>query len=119
MITEQDLQAAIAECKGERDPNANTCIKLAAYLTIYEHLYGEPDAEKNYPVIPSYSYDAAPAETVEKTVNYESDTDFGQAVVGKNADKIWAVMDELMSVLKATVPRLYKATIRQIEESKK
>ena len=39
MITEQDLRQAIAECQGERNPDARTCIKLAAYLTIKEHLY--------------------------------------------------------------------------------
>ena len=39
MITEKDLQDAIAECQGERKPNANTCIKLAAYFTIYDHLF--------------------------------------------------------------------------------
>ena len=38
MITEKDLLEAIAECQGERNPNANTCIKLAAYYTILDHL---------------------------------------------------------------------------------
>ena len=45
MITEKDLQEAIAECQGERSPNASTCIKLAAFYTIKEHLY--PDQVKN------------------------------------------------------------------------
>ena len=36
MITEQDLLEAIAECQGQRNPNANTCIKLAAYYIILE-----------------------------------------------------------------------------------
>ena len=39
MITEQDLQEAIAECQGERHPNANTCMKLAAFYTIKNELY--------------------------------------------------------------------------------
>ena len=38
MITEQDLLSAIAECQGERNPNANTCIKLAAYYTILDNI---------------------------------------------------------------------------------
>ena len=39
MITEKDLQEAIAECKGKRNPDSSTCIKLAAFLIIQEHLY--------------------------------------------------------------------------------
>ena len=34
MITEMDLQEAIAECQGKRNPNADTCIKLAAFYII-------------------------------------------------------------------------------------
>jgi hypothetical protein len=41
MITEKDLKEAIAECEGERNPNANTCIKLAAFYTILDNMYGE------------------------------------------------------------------------------
>ena len=41
MITEKDLQEAIAECEGQRNPNANTCIKLAAFYTIRQHMFGE------------------------------------------------------------------------------
>ena len=43
MITERDLQEAIAECNGERNPNANTCIKLAAFLTIQKEMFGKPE----------------------------------------------------------------------------
>ena len=49
MITEKDLQDAIAECQGERKPNANTCIKLAAYFTIYDHLF--PKEAAFFPLI--------------------------------------------------------------------
>ena len=53
MITEKDLQEAIAECEGARNPNANTCIKLAAFYTIRQHMFGEQ---------PSYSFSAPPVE---------------------------------------------------------
>lgn len=49
MITENDLNEAIAECKQAQNPNANTCVKLAAYYIIKDHLYGE-----------EYSYDEPP-----------------------------------------------------------
>ena len=55
MITLDDLEAAIAECEGERNPNANTCIKLAAYYTILNEKQGKP---------PVYSYSAEPVSPV-------------------------------------------------------
>ena len=43
MITEKDLQEAIAECEGQRNPNANTCVKLAAFYIIKDHLFPQQE----------------------------------------------------------------------------
>lgn len=115
MITEHDLQAAIAECKGKRNPDSSTCIKLAAFLIIQEHLYGKPPESDTAPALPAYSY-AAPPEQVETTIDYYSDTDFSQAIDGRQASEIWPIMDELMAVLQATNPRLYAGVMRKIED---
>lgn len=104
MITEKDLEQAIAECQGERSPNANTCIKLAAYYTIKNELFG----------MPSYSY-AAPVETVENTIEYESDTDFSRAIAGRKAADVWPIMDELMSTVQTLMPRLYDGVMRKLQ----
>ena len=62
MITEHDLQAAIAECQGKRNPDASTCIKLAAFYTIRNHLFPETP-EKQGPVTQErYSYAPAPGQ---------------------------------------------------------
>lgn len=114
MITEHDLQAAIAECKGKRNPDSSTCIKLAAFLIIQEHLYGKPPESDTAPALPAYSY-AAPPEQVETIIDYQSDTEFSQAIDGRQAADIWPIMDELMSVLQATNPRLYAGVMRKIE----
>ena len=118
MITETDLLEAIAECQGERNPNANTCIKLAAYYTIRRELYGDPeqppDVAENA-TTRAHSY-AAPPEQVETTIDYYSDTDFSQAIGGRQAADIWPIMDELMTVLQATNPRLYSGVMRKIED---
>lgn len=114
MITEHDLQAAIAECKGKRNPDSSTCIKLAAFLIIQEHLYGKPPESDTAPALPAYSY-AAQHEQIETTIDYYSDTDFSQAISGRQASEIWTIMDELMSVLQATNPRLYAGVMRKIE----
>lgn len=107
MITEQDLEEAIAECQGQRNPNANTCIKLAAFYTIKEHLFGAK------PI--NYSY-SAPEIREEKIASYESDTEFAQAIQGMDWQMLLPVVDELMSTLQITNPRLYSAVMRKVDE---
>jgi len=106
MITEKDLKEAIAECQGVKNPNADTCIKLAAFYTIYDHLYPQEE-------MPKYSYQA-PVENVENVIDYYSDTDFGKAIDGRNAWEIWEIMDDLMSALQLLNPSLYANAMRKI-----
>lgn len=104
MITEQDLQAAIAECEGQRNPTSSTCIKLAAFYTIRDHLYPKEKAEE--PVF--YSRSAGPVES------WSSDTEFGQTVADRNINDILPVVDELMSTLQVLNPRLYAGVMRKL-----
>lgn len=109
MITEQDLREAIAECQGVRNPNASTCLKLAAYYIILDHL--------NEPVeMPQYSYLPAPApEPVETpTIRYNSGSEFSDAVSGMEVSEIMPVLDELMDTLQAINPRLYNGVMRKL-----
>jgi len=110
MITKQDLEEAIAECRGKKNPNANTCVMLASFLIIRQHLFGDdgPQAEKGY------SFSAPPVPNTDSVVNYESDTDFGQAVYGKDAYDMWALMDETMTTLQVLNPPLYRSIMRRI-----
>ena len=112
MITEHDLQEAIAECEGQRNPTANTCIKLAAFYIIKKHMFGEEDSEPE-----RYSYAPAPEQTgPEPVIDYESDTEFSQAIAGRDPLEIWSIMDELMSTLQVVNPRLYAGVMRKIAE---
>ena len=104
MITEQDLRSAIAECQGQKNPNANTCIKLAAYYTILDHITGEPPTVKNLPVT-GYS----------NSYLYKSDSEFMKVIEGVDLDTVMQVVDELMDTLKAVQPRLYDAVMRKFE----
>ena len=104
MITEQDLQAAIAECKGQRNPTASTCIKLASFLTIQEHLFGT----KEEPVI-RYSYSSGPS------IQYNGDSEFARLVNGKNQDEVMKVVDELMQTVQILNPRLYGSVLQKFE----
>lgn len=107
MITEQDLTAAIAECQGKRNPDASTCIKLAAFYTIKEHLFPEH-------IEPAYSYAPAPNETDDTYVVIDSDTEFAKAVDGRKQEDVWPVIDELMTALKTIQPRLYDAVLAKL-----
>lgn len=108
MITEQDLQEAIAECKGQRNPNAGTCIKLAAFLIIQRELYGEAETEPDR----GYSYATPPSNTIE----YDSGTEFSQAVTGRPQAEVFPVLDDLMDTLYATNKALYKAVLRNLNQ---
>lgn len=107
MITEQDLQAAIAECEGQRNPTSSTCIKLAAFYTIRDNMYPRERAEE--PVF--YSRAAGP-------VGWSSDTEFGQFVADHNINDILPVMDELMDTIQVLYPRLYAGVIRKLDDIK-
>ena len=106
MITEYELRKAIADCQAEKNPNANTCVKLAAFYTIQDHI-GKPDI--------SAAYSAAP-ETSE-VIAYRSDTDFSRAIRGKDADSVLAVVDDLMNALQVLSPRMYRNAMRHFEEA--
>jgi hypothetical protein len=107
MITIDDLKAAIAECEGERNPNANTCMKLSAYYILLREKQGKPDTS---------GYSSASAPSVSETVDYYSETEFGQLVQDKPVKDVMSVMDELISVLSAIQPRLYNGVMRKLNE---
>ena len=110
MITEKDLQEAIAECQGQRNPNANTAIKLAAFLTIQREMFGQPET--------GYSYADSP-ETLQMPrgdmIGSYGESDFLKAVSGKNPADVWAVMDELMDTLASVNHRVYDGVMRKIQ----
>lgn len=107
MITEEDLNKAIAECQGQRNPNANTCIKLAAFLTIKRELYGKSHNKEESMEVYSFS-------GPNSDILYSSDTEFGQAILNKDLNNVIAVMDELMSTLQVVNPKLYNSVMRRI-----
>ena len=108
MITRQDLEQAIAECQGDRNPNASTCIKLAAFLTIQRELFGE---EKEAEQLPSYSF--APASD-RNLLQIYSDSEFARAIDGREQAEILPIIDELMGTLQILYPRLYNAVMTKL-----
>ena len=109
MIKEYELLEAIAECQGQRNPNADTCIKLASFYTILDHM-NKKMVEQN--IEPMYSF----ANETENTITYQSGTEFAEAVYGRDVDEIMSIMDELMSTLSVINPPLYKSVMRRVVE---
>lgn len=102
MIKEQDLLEAIAECQGERNPNANTCIKLAAYYTIHREMYGAEEI---------------PQEIPRERVSFASGrSDFAKAAEGKPEEFVWEVIDELMDTIQILHPKLYDSVMEKIAQ---
>lgn len=105
MIYEKDLIEAIAECQGEQKPNANTCIKLASYYTILDHVREKSD-EGSQRFENSYSYDSPAI--------YSSESEFGKAIQNADMYDVLETIDELMETLRIMQPRLYNAFIKKI-----
>ena len=109
LITEKDLIEAIAECQGQRNPNSSTCIKLAAFYTILDHVR---EKEQKEPVQQGYSFSPPP---VTDTVMYQGNSDFSSMVYGMDSNTAWSIVDELMDTLSVVNPKLYKGVLRKIE----
>ena len=109
MITRESLDEAIAEMNGQRNPDANTCLKLASYYTIKDKLF--PDREQ--PTIEAYSYTPPPPDD---RISYTSGTDFGQRVSGKASADVLRRIDEVLSSLYVINPPLYNRIIREMED---
>lgn len=113
MITKEDLETAIKYCEGQQSPNAETAKKLAAYYTIRNELF--PETRDPQPIVSGYSYAEPPIQD-RNTIDYDSDTDFGEAVNGKELYPVLDIIDDLMSVLRTAQPRVYRRILEQIND---
>lgn len=108
MITEHDLQEAIAECEGQRNPTVNTCLKLAAFYTIRDKMF-PAEQDKGMALRPMYSYARS-----EEEMNMQSE--FMQAISNVDQERLMHVMDELMSTVKIVIPKLYDGVMMKLTE---
>ena len=93
MITRKDLLEAIEKCQGQKNPNANTCIKLAAYYTILDHT----------PEDTEYSFASKP-----------SNSEFMRIIRKKNKDAVLLVIDDMLDELEGFAPKLYYETMERL-----
>ena len=105
MIKEEDLREAIAECQGERNPDARTCRNLAAFYTILDHIQ---EKEVGTNSIAGYSFAEEPK------VEYQSNSEFFHYISNMGVNEIIALFDEVMDTLQIVNPRLYQSIIRKV-----
>lgn len=107
MITKQDLDEAIAECQGQRNPNANTCIKLASFFIIRRELFEEEKEDEQFSQ-PMFSYSSG------EHVGKYGDSEFLEAVDGKPIENVMLIMNELMDSMQVLQPRIYNSVMRKV-----
>ena len=108
MIREEDLREAIAECEGSRSPTAGTCLKLAAYYAILDRKLQKHE-ETPVKETPRYSFSASPE------IQF-GNSDFCRIIQEKGISSCFPVIDEAMGAMEVVLPKLYKATMRKLEE---
>lgn len=81
----------------QHDTTYATCERLAPLYIVRANLTGQQQKQR-------------------KMLSVEADSEFLQAINGKDSVKVWTVIDDLMDTLKAVYPQVYKSTIKNINE---
>lgn len=103
MFTRKELNDAIDELEAS-PPTYQNCEKLATFYTLYDHLYGPSQILT----------DIKPIQEI--IIDDHGESEFLRKIEGREASKIWYIMDELMETVKLLQPRLYEATMQKISE---
>ena len=103
MINRNELIRTIEELENSPQSYQN-CEKLATFYTIYDHLYKQPDPEP---------YARASHETI---IGQYGDSEFLQAVEGTEASEAWAIINELMEILKRLQPKIYESVLNRLKK---
>lgn len=109
MLERRELEDRIAEIKNKRDQTVGEIRDLAAFIIARDDL-GKEEAVGSYG-------DAAPATAaiVETVIGEHGDSEFLQLIAHRDADHVWAVLNEAMETLRATEPRFYAGILRRIQ----
>lgn len=108
-LNEREVNAEIAQREASA-LNRTSLQELANLYVVRDHLFGGKD---RYDI----GYSMAPApKSYDEMVGDFGDSDFLQAVTGKDAAQAWAVIDELMDTLRVVNSRVYDSVMRKIRE---
>ena len=119
MITRRDVEEEIQRIESG-PPTMQACERLAVLYFVRDNIgTSGSQAERS---APEYSARANPDLTTSYNMAQESadtlgrygDSDFLAAVDGQSAADVMAVMDELMTVIMAINPQLYRSVMRKL-----
>lgn len=96
MLNIEEINKTILDLE-QHDTTYAVCEKLSWLYIVRDHLTGQ---QQKQPVPLSVS----------------GDSEFLQAVDGKESTSAWSVMDDLMDTLKTVNPRVYESVLRKIRE---
>lgn len=99
MLSKREIEQAIQDLETSASTYQN-CERLASLYTVYDHMYGKAKLEM----------------LTEIEVGDHGVSDFLQMVRGMKADDAWHIMDELVSAVQITNPRLYDSVMRKVAD---
>lgn len=112
MLDEAEIRKEIARLEYEESSYPNYA-KLANLYVIRDKMQGTENARDKF--VGYYSGAPAPVTTEPATVGEYGDSEFLLAVAGKDPEKAWAVVDELMDTLSLVNRKVYDSVLRKIK----
>lgn len=113
MLDKAEIRAAIARLEFEGSSYSNYA-KLANLYTIRDKMQEE---ERGVRYVNEYSGAPAPAAVQTQAVGDYGDSDFLLAVAGKDPERAWKIIDELMDSLAVVNIRVYDSVMRKIKNA--
>lgn len=108
MLDAKEINAEIARLEYVESSYPNYA-KLADLYIIRDKMEGQK------PLAYERLYSAAPA-PVATAIDVAGDSDFLRSISGKDPQKVWDIMDELMDTLKVVNQRTYDSVMRKIDQ---
>jgi transcriptional/translational regulatory protein YebC/TACO1 len=99
MLSVDTIEAEILELESN-DTTYAVCSKLADLYTVRDHIKSKAIAETN-----------------EAGIEYDTGTEFADAVNGKCYSDVFPVLDELMETIRLLQPRVYASAITKIKQA--
>lgn len=96
MINPDELDKEILMLE-KKDTTYANCERLAWLYIVRDHVTGQQQAQPT-------------------PLNISGDSEFLQAVDGKDSVAVWAIMDDLMDTIKVTAPKVYDRILRRVKE---
>lgn len=112
MLDKAEIRKEIARLEYEESSYPNYA-KLADLYVIRDKMQEEERGGGRY--VGYYSGAPAPVTTEPATVGEYGDSEFLLAVAGKDPEKAWSVVDELMDTLSLVNRKVYDSVLRKIK----